>query len=316
MLGHCSKVGKTIAERSFSTSSSYAFKAIDHVTVVGGGLMGSGIAQVAAQHGNKVNLIDVNEDVLKKSQASITQSLQRVAKKQFKGDPSKTDAFVEDIMSRLNFSVDLIKAVEKSDLVVEAIVEKIDIKLKLFASIDKVAPEHTIFASNTSSIPIKEIAAASTRKDRFGGLHFFNPVPMMKLLEVIRIPETSDETFRRMEAWGLSIGKVTVTCKDTPGFIVNRLLIPYTNEAIRMYERGDATVEDIDTAMKLGAGYPMGPFELTDYTGGDLALSIGEGWEKRFPDKPEFKVSELIRKMVKEGKFGKKSGEGFYKYNK
>jgi len=316
MLGHCSKAVKSVAERSFATSSS-AFKAINNVVVVGGGLMGAGIAQVAAQHGNKVNLVDLSEDVLKKSKSSITQSLQRVAKKQFKGDASKAEAFLEDIFSRLVFTTDLQKAVvADTDLVLEAIVEKIDIKLKLFDSIDKVAPQHTIFASNTSSIPIGEIAVNSSRKDRFGGLHFFNPVPMMKLLEVIRIPETSEETYKKMMAWGQSIGKATVTCNDSPGFIVNRLLIPYTNEAFRMYERGDATFQDIDTAMKLGAGYPMGPFELTDYTGIDLALSIGEGWEKRFPDKPEYKVSETIRKMVKEGKLGRKSGEGFYKYDK
>jgi len=315
MLGNYSKAVKTVAERTFATSAA-AFKPIHNVTIIGGGLMGSGIAQVAAQHGSKVSLIDLNEDVLKKSQASITASLQRVAKKQFKDDKSKADAFVEDTLSRLDLSVDLEKAVKSSDLVLEAIVEKIEAKLKLFAAVEKVAPAHTIFASNTSSIPIGEIAANSQRKDKFGGLHFFNPVPMMKLLEVIRIPETSDETFQKLQIWGKSIGKATVTCKDTPGFIVNRLLIPYSNEAFRMVERGDASYEDVDTAMKLGAGYPMGPFELADYTGIDLALSIGEGWEKRFPNDPNYKVPELIRKMVKEGKFGRKSGEGFYKYNK
>jgi len=301
------------AGRTFATSSSVL--SIKNVTVVGGGLMGSGIAQVAAQHGNKVKLVDLSEDVLKKTENSIVQSLKRVAKKQFKDDPSKADDFIEDVMSRLSFTSDLDKAAATSDLVLEAIVENVDIKRKLFSAVENVVPSHTILASNTSSIPIGEIAVNSGRKDKFGGLHFFNPVPMMKLLEVVRIPETSDETYKKMMSWGQSIGKVTVTCKDTPGFIVNRLLIPYKNQASRMLERGDATAEDIDTAMKLGAGYPMGPFELSDYVGLDLAVHIGSGWEKRFPGNPDFKVPDIVRQKVKEGKFGRKSGEGFYKYD-
>jgi 3-hydroxyacyl-CoA dehydrogenase len=256
----------------------------------------------------------LSSDVLKKSENSIIFSLRRVAKKQFKDDPAKAEDFVQDILSRLTFTTDLDKSAGGADLVLEAIVENVDVKRELFKSVEKVVPKHTILASNTSSIPIGEIAANSQRKDRFGGLHFFNPVPMMKLLEVIRIPETSDETYKKMMTWGQSIGKVTVTCKDTPGFIVNRLLIPYKNNAIRMFERGDASAKDIDTAMKLGAGYPMGPFELSDYVGLDLSVDIGSGWEKRFPNNPDFKVPELVRKMVKEGKRGRKSGEGFYKY--
>lgn len=187
-------------------------------------------------------------------------------------------------------------------------------KIELF--VGQVAPEKTIFTSNTSSIPINEIALQTKRKDRFGGLHFFSPVPMMKLLEVIRISETSDATYQAMDAWGKSIGKVTVTCKDTPGFIVNRLLIPYSMEAVRMVERGDATPKDIDTAMKLGAGYPMGPFELADAVGVDIGYFIAEGWEKRFPDDPLYKVPEIVKKLVKEGKLGRKTGEGWYKYDK
>ncbi|RXG68395.1 Hydroxyacyl-coenzyme A dehydrogenase, mitochondrial [Armadillidium vulgare] len=172
-------------------------------------------------------------------------------------------------------------SVKNADLVVEAIVENIDIKQKLFKQLDEAAPEHTIFASNTSSLSIQKIAQNAKRKDRFGGLHFFNPVPVMKLLEVIRIPETSQTTIDSMLAWGKAMGKVTVQCKDTPGFIVNRLLVPYYGEAYRMYERGDATTRDIDTAMKLGTGYPMGPFELSDYTGLDTNLFVIEGrWER------------------------------------
>jgi len=278
--------------------------------------MGAGIAQVAATAGNNVNLVDLNDSVLEKSKATIQKSLGRIAKKLFKEDPTKAEKFQQETLARITYLSDTNKAVESADLVIEAIIENLELKQKLFQGIDKAAPKNTIFASNTSSIPITEIASLTNRKDRFGGLHFFSPVPMMKLLEVIRINETSDETYQKIDAWGKSIGKVTVSCKDTPGFIVNRLLIPYSMEAVRMVERGDATPRDIDTAMKLGAGYPMGPFELADNVGVDVGLFIGEGWEKRFPDNPLFKVPEIVRKMVKEGKLGIKSGEGWYKYDK
>merc|ERR1712179_508415 len=158
--------------------------------------------------------------------------------------------------------------------------------------------------------------ATPNRLDRFGGLHFFNPVPVMKLLEVVKIPETSEETFQAMTNWGKAMGKATVTCKDTPGFIVNRLLVPYMMEAVRMVERGDATPQDVDTAMKLGAGYPMGPFELTDYVGLDTCKFIIDGWNEKYPDHPLFAPSPLLNKYVAEGKLGNKVGEGFYKTKK
>jgi len=297
-------------------STSRTVMSISKVTVVGGGLMGAGIAQVSASAGNSVNLVDLSPDVLGKSKANIEKSLGRVAKKTYKDDPTKGEAYVKEVLSKINFTTDLNGVVKDTDLVIEAIVENLAIKQKLFAGIDTIAGPSTIFTSNTSSIPIGEIAANSTRKDRFGGLHFFNPVPMMKLLEVIRIKETSDETFNKLEAWGKSIGKATVTCRDTPGFIVNRLLVPYMMEAVRMLERGDASARDIDTAMKLGAGYPMGPLELADYVGLDVSLFIIEGWEKRFPDNPSFQVPPILRKLVEEGKFGTKSGAGFYDYSK
>ncbi|OXA62128.1 hydroxyacyl-coenzyme A dehydrogenase, mitochondrial [Folsomia candida] len=300
--------------RSFCTST--LKMTINNVTVIGGGTMGAGIAQVAAASGNTVNLVDVSDSVLQKSRAAIEKSLARVAKKQFKDDPTKGEAYVSQALSKLQYITDSKKAVENADLVIEAIIEDLQPKIELFEKLDKLAPQKTIFASNTSSIPITEIASKCTRKDRFGGLHFFSPVPMMRLLEVIRISDTSDETYHKMDNWGKSIGKVTVTCKDTPGFIVNRLLIPYSIEAVRMVERGDATHQDVDTAMKLGAGYPMGPFELADSVGVDVGYYVAEGWSKRFPNDPLYKPSELVRKMVKEGKLGRKTGEGWYKYQK
>ena len=208
------------------------------------------------------------------------------------------------------------------------------------------APAKTILASNTSSLPISEIASSTLRLDRsqllrlfydpdldyilrFGGLHFFNPVPVMKLLEVVRIPETSDETFDAMVAWGKvkkensrkplnlfsqAMGKKTVDCKDTPGFIVNRLLVPYLMEAVRLVERGEASAKDVDLAMKLGAGHPMGPFQLADYVGLDTTKFIMDGWSARFPEETLFRKSELLNSLVAEGKLGMKTKEGFFKY--
>jgi len=301
--------------RSFS--SSVANQAgIQNVTVIGGGLMGGGIAQVAAQAGNKVTVVEVKDEAVAKAKATIETNVKRIAAKMYKDDPAKGAESVKKTLGNLNYTTDLHKAVSDTELVIEAIIENIKLKQNLFADIDKVAPANTIFASNTSSLPIKEIAELTNRKDRFGGLHFFSPVPLMKLLEVVRTDETSDDTYAKIDAWGKAIGKVTVKCKDTPGFIVNRLLIPYTMEAVRMLERGDASAKDIDTAMKLGAGYPMGPFELSDFVGVDIGYYIGEGWAERFPDDPAYKVPEIVRKMMKEGKLGRKTGEGYYKYEK
>ncbi|CAH1997312.1 unnamed protein product [Acanthoscelides obtectus] len=303
-----------IIKRSLSTSTSR--NAISNITVIGGGLMGSGIAQVAAATGLNVTLVEVNADLLKKAEERIADSLGRVAKKQYKDDKSAAAKFVDETRSRIKGNTNPEDAVKDSDLVVEAIVEKLEVKHDLFKKLDKAAPEKTIFASNTSSLSIGDIASVTNRKDRFGGLHFFNPVPVMKLLEVIRTSETSQDTYTAMMEWGKSIGKVCITCKDTPGFVVNRLLVPYLAEAIRMMERGDASARDIDTAMKLGAGHPMGPLELADYVGHDTNLHILEGWHKKFPDNPLFVPCESERKLVQEGKLGVKTGEGYYKYNK
>ncbi|CAG9865221.1 unnamed protein product [Phyllotreta striolata] len=304
-----------ILKRNFSSTTTLN-NIVKNVTVIGGGLMGSGIAQVSAQAGQNVTVVDVNPDVLKKTEASIQTSITRVAKKLHKDDTAAAKKFIEESLSRVKYSPDAQKAVEQADLVVEAIVENLDLKHDLFKRLDEAAPAKTLFASNTSSLSIGEIASVTKRKDRFGGLHFFNPVPVMRLLEVVRIPETTDDTYEAMMAWGKAIGKTCITCKDTPGFVVNRLLVPYMAEAMKMLERGDASAEDIDIAMKLGAGYPMGPFELADYTGLDTGLFIMDGWHKKFPDNELFNPPEIQRKLVKEGKLGRKTGEGYYKYTK
>lgn len=303
-----------VLKRGFATTS--VKNVIKNVTVIGGGLMGSGIAQVAAQAGQTVTLVDLNADILKKSETSIQNSISRVAKKIHKDDATASQKFVTETFSRIKFNADPLQNLAEADLVVEAIVENIDIKHKLFKSLDDAAPQKTIFASNTSSLSIGQIASVTKRKDRFAGLHFFNPVAIMKLLEVIRIPETSEETYQAVMAWGKSVGKTCITCKDTPGFVVNRLLVPYLAESIKLYERGDASAQDIDTAMKLGAGYPMGPLELADYTGLDTCLFILDGWNKKFPGNPLFESPQILRKLVKEGKLGRKTGEGFYNYKK
>merc|ERR1712126_776011 len=245
-------------------------------------------------------MVDVNQEILDK--------------KKFKDDEAGAKSFIDSSLGLMNVATSANEALTSADLVEEAVVENMALKQKLFAEYDKIAPAKTIFASNTSSLPISEIASSSSRPDRFGGLHFFNPVPVMKLLEVVRIPETSDETFDAMVAWGKAMKKMTVDCKDTPGFIVNRLLVPNLMEAVRLVERGDASAKDVDLAMKLGAGHPMGPFELADYVGLDTNKFIMDGWSSRFPDEPLFRQSEMLNKMVAEGKLGKKTGEGFYKY--
>ncbi|XP_041982363.1 hydroxyacyl-coenzyme A dehydrogenase, mitochondrial-like [Aricia agestis] len=304
-----------IIARNFSSTAAVQ-SAIKNVTVIGGGLMGSGIAQVAAQAGQNVTLVDVNNDVLTKAQKSITNNLGRVAKKIYKDNPQEGEKFVAGALSKIKTNTDPVAAVKETDLVVEAIVENMKVKHDLFKKLDEAAPSHTIFASNTSSLSINEIGSVVKRKDKFGGLHFFNPVPVMRLLEVIRGADTSEETYSAMMQWGKSVGKTCVTCKDTPGFVVNRLLVPYIAEAIRLYERGDASARDIDIAMKLGAGYPMGPLELADYVGLDTNKFILDGWHAKYPNEPLFNPIPVLNKLVAEGKLGVKTGEGFYKYDK
>ncbi|XP_034044418.1 hydroxyacyl-coenzyme A dehydrogenase, mitochondrial [Thalassophryne amazonica] len=300
--------------RGFCSSGVSRSEVIKHVTVIGGGLMGAGIAQVAASTGHMVTLLDTSDDILKKSVSGIEGSLKRVVKKKFADKPEAGAEFIQKVMLSVKTTTDASSAAQGADLIVEAIVENLKIKQDLFVKLDNVAPAHTIFASNTSSLSISDIASATKRTDRFGGLHFFNPVPMMKLVEVIGTPATSQETFDSLLNFSKALGKTPVSCKDTPGFIVNRLLVPYMMEAIRLYERGHGSKEDIDIAMKLGAGYPMGPFELLDYVGLDTLKFIMDGWNEMDPGNPLFRPSEMLNKLVAEGKYGKKTGEGFYKY--
>uniref|UniRef100_A0A8C2TDY2 Hydroxyacyl-coenzyme A dehydrogenase, mitochondrial n=1 Tax=Coturnix japonica TaxID=93934 RepID=A0A8C2TDY2_COTJA len=270
--------------------------------------------QVAAASGHTVVLVDQSDEILKKSTKGIEESLKRVTKKKFADKPEAGAEFVEKTLKNLTTSTDAVAVVHSTDLVIEAIVENQEIKNELFKRLDKFAPEHTIFASNTSSLQITQLANSTTRQDRFGGLHFFNPVPMMKLVEVIKTPMTSQKTYESLMDFSKAVGKSPVSCKDTPGFIVNRLLVPYMMEAVRLFERGDASKEDIDVAMKLGAGYPMGPFELLDYVGLDTSKYIIDGWHALEPNNPLFQPSPLLDKLVEEKKLGKKTGEGFYKY--
>lgn len=287
---------------------------ISRVAIVGGGQMGSGIAQVSAVAGQTVTIVDLDAKVLKNSEKTIVKSLDRVFKKKIENEAERKEK-LESIMSRISTSTELEKAAE-SDLVVEAIVENLEIKQKLFKTLDECAPAETIFASNTSSLPITDIASATKRPQNFGGVHFFNPVPMMKLVEVIKTDLTSQETYEKINNWAKGLGKTTVFCKDTPGFLVNRLLVPYLLEAVRLHERDHGSKEDIDIAMKLGAGYPMGPFQLLDYVGLDTCKFIMDGWSELDPNNPLFQPSPMLNKLVEEGKLGLKTKCGFYDYRK
>lgn len=285
--------------------------AIKNLTVIGAGQMGAGIAQVAAATGQNVVLNDISQGMLDRAQATIEKSLARVAKKM---EPEKAEAFMTGTLANISMTTDLSASVAAADLAIEAVVENLKLKQNLFVEMEKSSPTGALLATNTSSLPITAIAENLEDKSLFGGLHFFNPVPMMRLLEVIKCDKTSQETFETMVNWGAQMKKTTVRCIDTPGFIVNRLLIPYMLEAVRLYERGHGSKEDIDTAMKLGAGLPMGPFELLDYVGLDTAKFVAEGWSESYPDEALFKPCATINQLVSEGKLGRKSGEGFYKY--
>jgi 3-hydroxybutyryl-CoA dehydrogenase len=282
---------------------------IKKVGVVGCGLMGAGIAEVTAAAGYETVVREVSEDQLEKGMARIRKSLDRGVEKG-KVEPAEREA----ALGRLKGAVDLAD-LAGCDLVVEAIVENLDEKQKTFRNLDQVLSETAILASNTSSLTITQLAVSTTRPDRFVGLHFFNPVPVMQLVEVVRTLLTSQAAFDTAFEFCRSLGKEPVECKDNSGFIVNRLLVPYLLDAIRAYEEGVGSLEDIDTGMKLGTGHPMGPFTLLDFVGLDTTYYIAnimfeEYREKRFAPPP------LLKQMVQAGRLGRKSGRGFYEYGK
>jgi 3-hydroxybutyryl-CoA dehydrogenase len=281
--------------------------AIKKVGVVGGGLMGSGIAQTAAQAGYDVIMAEVNQELLDRGIGRV-----EGAWKMLSGKGRITENQAGEYRGRFRGTLNM-EDFSDRDLVIEAIIENQDEKRKLFAQLDKITPKKALLVSNTSSLPIIEMAAATGRPAQVAGLHFFNPAPVMKLVEIVRTIETSDETVEELRGFAEKLGKTPIVAKDTAGFVVNFLLIPYMLSAVRMYENGLATKEDIDTGMKLGCGYPMGPFQLLDYVGLDTTLYAAEAIYKEYPD-PAYAPPTLLRRMVQAGRMGMKSGKGFFEY--
>jgi 3-hydroxybutyryl-CoA dehydrogenase len=281
--------------------------AIQRVGVVGCGLMGSGIAQVSAQSGFMTVVREVSVDLVEKGIKSIEKNLARLVEKGM-----ITEAAKSEIRGRLKGTTSL-EDLKDCDLIVEAIIEQLPAKRQLFSLLDAICPASTIFASNTSSLTITEIAASTKRPQRFVGLHFFNPVPVMKLVEVVKTIATDPAVYEEMVAFGAKLSKTPVRANDSGGFIVNRLLVPYLLDAIRALEEGVGSVVDIDNSMKLGCGYPMGPFTLLDFVGLDTTLYISQIMFDEFKEK-RFAAPPLLKRMVLAGWLGKKSGRGFYDY--
>jgi 3-hydroxybutyryl-CoA dehydrogenase len=281
---------------------------IKTVGVAGAGSMGAGITQVAAMAGLQVKVVDVNEGVWARARKSITTSLERMLKKEV-----ITAEQMQATLDRISFSTE-IRTLAEVPFIFEAVFENIDIKKELFAKLDAVCGDGTIYATNTSSIAITEMAALVKRPAQFVGMHFFNPVPMMKLVEIIPALQTVPGTTELAREMAAKLGKTAITCKDTPGFVVNRLLVPYLLDAVRLLEEGVASAEDIDTAMKLGCGMPMGPLELQDFAGADIGYHVGNIFYEYLKE-ARFAPPGLLRNMVKAGYLGRKTSKGFYDYS-
>jgi len=282
---------------------------IKRVGVVGCGIMGSGIAEVCARSGYEVVVREVSDELLQKGLERIRKSMAKGVKR-----GKLTQGEMDAALARIQGTTEM-KDFAPCDLVIEAVVEKMEVKKQVFAELDAICPPHAILASNTSSLCITEMASATKRPDKVLGMHFFNPPPIMPLLELVRTILTSGETLQTAQEFGKSLGKTTVVAKDTPGFIVNLLLVPYLLDAVRALEKGVATKEDIDTAIKLGLNHPMGPLTLLDFIGLDTALYIAEAMYQEFRD-PRYAPPPLLRRMVLAGHLGRKSGRGFYEYLK
>ena len=279
------------------------------IVVIGGGTMGLDIAQVFAKKGFDVVVRDINDDIIKASEGRLNKGLDKLVSKGKMDEAKKAD-----ILAHMTFTTDLNMAAD-ADLVVEAAIENLDIKKSIFAELDKICKPETILATNTSSISITAIAAATKRPDKFIGMHFFNPATVMKLVEVIRGAHTSDETYKAVADLSVEIGKEPVEVNEAPGFVVNKILIPMINEAADLLYTGVASAEGIDTAMKLGANHPMGPLALGDLIGLDVCLAIMDVLYNETHD-PKYRASLLLRKMVRAGTLGRQTGKGFFDYSK
>ena len=284
-----------------------AFMEIEHIAIIGAGQMGNGIAQVSSCAGYRVTMIDIKEEFLEKGMNTINNSLNKLVSK---GKMSEIEA--ESAISRISISTDKSSA-SNADLVVEAIPEVLSYKTSLFAELDSLCKPEAILATNTSSISIDSIASSTNRPDRVIGMHFMNPVPIMKLVEIINGSDTSDEVNNAVVNAAEKMGKTALSCNDSPGFVSNRILCPMINEAILALEEGVAEPEAIDGIMKLGMNHPIGPLALSDLIGNDTVLHIMNVLHEGFED-DKYAPSQLLVKMVSEGKLGRKSGEGFYKY--
>ena len=281
---------------------------IETVGVVGAGLMGSGIIEQAAKCGYRVVMREINEDALAAGQKRVQRSMDRAIER---GKMSEDDRVA--VNHRITPTPDLGR-LKDCDIVIEAIVENLSMKQDIFRELDRVTRPEVILASNTSSVSITALASVTNRPDRVAGAHFFNPVPVMKLLELVRALETSDETLQTLRQFGESLDKTVIVAQDTPGFIVNYLLVPYLLDAVRMVESNVATREDIDTGIHLGLNHPMGPLTLLDYVGIDTTLYIADVMYEEFKD-PKYAAPPLLRKMVLAGRYGRKNGRGFYDYD-